>query len=103
MALKDDFSHKIAASEQNICDQEFTLTLHQQTLERVTCTGELPFDFTMTNFKTKKKNDVDWYSPPFYTHTNGYRVCIRVDANGCGGGKETHLSVHAYLMQGPYL
>ena len=34
MTLKDDFSHKIVASEQNIRDQEATLTLHQQTLER---------------------------------------------------------------------
>ena len=99
MALKDDFSHKIATSEQNIRDQEATLTLHQQTLERITCTGELPFNFTMTEFKSKK-NDVDWYSPPFYTHTHGYRMCIRVDANGYGKG--THLSVFAYLMQGPY-
>ena len=102
MALKDDFSHKLAASEQNIRDQEAALTLHQQTLERVTCTGELPFDFTMTEFKSKKKNDVDWYSPPFYTHSHGYRMCIRVDANGCGDGEGTHLSVYAYLMQGPY-
>ena len=94
MALKDDFSHKIAASEQNIYDQKAILTLHQQTLERVTCTGELPFEL--------KKNDVDWYSPPFYTHTHDYRMCIRVDANGYGGGKGTHLSVFAYLMQGPY-
>ena len=101
MALKDDFSHKIAASEQNIRDQEATLTLHQQTLERVTYTGELPFDFTMTEFKSKKKNDVGWYSP-FYTHTHGYRMCINVNTNGYGDGKGTHLSVYAYLMQGPY-
>ena len=102
MALKDDFSHKIATSEQNIHEQEAILTLHQQTLERVTCTGELPFDFTMTEFKSKKKNDVDWYSPPFYTHTHGYRMCINVNANGCRDGKGTGLSVFAYLMHGPY-
>ena len=102
MALKDDFSHKIATSEQNIRDQEATLTLHQQTLERITCTGELPFNFTMTEFKSKKNNNVVWDSPPFYTHTHGYRMCIRVDANGIGVGKGTHLSVFAYLMQGPY-
>ena len=102
MSLKDDFSHKIATSEQNIRDQEDTLTLHQQTLERVTYTGELPFDFTMTEFKSKKKNDVDWYSPPFYTHTHGYKMSVRVYANGYGDGKGTHLSVFTYLMQGPY-
>ena len=95
-------NHKIVASEQNIRDQEATLTLHQQTLERIICTGELPFNFTMTEFRSKKKNDVDWYSPPFYTHTHGYRMCIRVNANGKGEKKGTHLSLFAFLMQGSY-
>ena len=27
-------------------------------------------------------------------------MCIRVDANGCGGGKGTHVSVYAYLICG---
>ena len=102
MALKNDFSHRIAASEQNICAQEATLTLHQQTLERVTCTGELPFDFTMTEFKSKKEDGLAWISSPFYTHTHGYRMCIKVAPSGSGDGKGTHLSVYCHLMQGPF-
>ena len=27
-------------------------------------------------------------------------MCIRVDANGCGDGEDTHVSVYAYLMKG---
>ena len=97
MALNENFSYKIAASEQNIYVQQATLTLHQQTLERVTCTGKLPFYFIMNEFKGKKENDVEWYSPPFYTHTHGYRMCIKVNANGYWRGKGTHISVSAFL------
>ena len=96
---------KIAASEQNILDistQQSTLSLHQTTLEKVVGTVKLPFVFTLTAFKSKKANDVVWYSPPFYTHTHGYRMCIRVDAKGNGDGKGTHLSVFANLMEGPF-
>ena len=29
-------------------------------------------------------------------------MCLRVDANGCGDGKGTHVSVYAYLIRGEY-
>ena len=76
MALKDDFSHKIAASEQNICDQEAILTLHQQTLERVTHTGELPFDFTMTEFKSKMLTGTHLLSTPTLMATKCASKCM---------------------------
>ena len=64
--------------------------------------GKLSFDFTLTEFKSKKENDDIWYSPPFYTHTHGYRMCITVNANGNKHVKGTHLSVYANLMKGPF-
>ena len=112
MTIKNDISLKIAASdrkitasERNILDistQQSTLNLHQKTLENVMRTRKLSFDFTLIEFKSKKANGGDWYSPPFYTHTHGYRMCIRVDANGNGDVKGTHISVFAYLMKGPF-
>ena len=42
----------------------------------------------------------DWYSPPFYTHPGGYKMCIKVDADGNDDGAGTHVSVYAYLMRG---
>ena len=71
-------------------------------LEVLTCTGTLPFEFTMTEFKQHKRASDEWYSPPFYTHTHGYRMCINVDANGWGATKGTHLSVHGFLMRGDF-
>ena len=41
-----------------------------------------------------------FYSPSFYTSPDGYKMCVRVDANGLGDGKGTHVSVFAYLMKG---
>ena len=54
----------------------------------------------MPQFEKKKSRGKGWYSPPFYTQPGGYRMCIRVGANGSGRGKHTHISVFAYLMRG---
>ena len=42
----------------------------------------------------------EFYSPPFYTSLNGYKMCVRVDAHGSGTGEGTHVSVYTYLMKG---
>ena len=64
--------------------------------------GVLPTERTMTNFEQHKIDSNYWYSPPFYTHPQGYKMCLRVNANGNGKGKDTHISVFAYLMQGEF-
>ena len=102
IAVKDDLTRKITASEQKIQMQDVALNQHQKTLEKVTCTGTLPFEFTMTEFEQHKRASDEWYSPPFYTHTHGYRMCIKVQANGTESGKGTHLSAYGYLMRGDF-
>ena len=56
----------------------------------------------MTDFEKNKSADAQWFSPPFYTHTHGYKMCIRVIANGYRIGKGTHVSVSLYLMPGMF-
>ena len=99
---KNELTEKLSASEQKIQTQEATFNLHQKTLEKVTYTGTLPFEFTMSEFEQHKRASDEWYSPPFYTHTHGYRMCINVDANGYGSKKGTHLSVFGCLMRGDF-
>lgn len=41
-----------------------------------------------------------WTSPPFYSHTSGYKLCLRVNASGYGEGKGTHVSVYVSIMKG---
>ena len=42
------------------------------------------------------------FLPGFYTHHNGYKMCIRVDPNGVGAGVGTHISIYTFLMKGSY-
>ena len=59
-----------------------------------------PCAITMFNYNEHKRVDDEWYSVPFYSTTNGYKLQLRVDANGFASGKNTHLSVGVCLMRG---
>ena len=61
---------------------------------------EMPVLYKFTSFNQHKTVDDRIYSPAFYTSLKGYKMCISVDANGCGDGEDTHVSVYAYLMKG---
>ncbi len=54
--------------------------------------------FRMNNFDVQNAGKKEFYSSLFYTA--GYKMCMRVDANGNGAGKGTHVSVFACLMKG---
>ena len=58
------------------------------------------FTFKLLSFSRMRRDDVDFYSTPFYTSHNGYKLCINIEANGNGEGKGTHVSVYACLMKG---
>ena len=40
-------------------------------------------DFTLTEFTKRKQFNNNYYSPPFYSHTNGYKMLLKVCVNGC--------------------
>ena len=56
----------------------------------------------VTNFEKYRMSGGSWFSRPFYTHSQGYKMCLRVTANGQGSGKGTHTSVAVYLMKGEF-
>ena len=53
----------------------------------------------VNQFNKLKVNDESYYSPGFYTHHHGYKICLKVDVNGVDEG---HVSVFLYLMKGEY-
>ena len=57
---------------------------------------------TMTDFKQHKRDGDHWYSPPVYTHHQGYKICLRVHANGLLSGAGTHVSVFVHFMRGEF-
>ena len=57
---------------------------------------------TMTNFDQHKRDGVSWRSPPVYTHHQGYKISLTVDANGYGLCVGTHVSVFISFMRGEF-
>ena len=59
-------------------------------------------DLIMTNFEQHKRGGDMWYSPPVYTHHEGYKICLGVSANGERSGKGNHIKVAVYFMRGEF-
>ena len=63
----------------------------------------LPLTVTLKEYiKRSKQKDMSWTSTPFYTHRNGYRMCLWVDIGGNRSGKGMYLSVFSSLLKGKY-
>lgn len=61
-----------------------------------------PATFVMDNFQDRKANNELWYSPAFYSHPMGYKMCIHVYPNGHQEGLGTHLSVFSAILPGEF-
>ena len=57
---------------------------------------------TITNFQQYKRDGDERFSPPVYTHYQGYKICLIVNANGKGTGEGTHVTVCVYFMRGEF-
>ena len=90
----DQIEHQIKQQGDQICS---LMKLQLGKFENVP-----PVDFNMNNFEEHKTNNDYWYSPLFYSHAGGYKMCLKVDANGFGAGKGTHVSVSVCLMKGEF-
>ena len=64
--------------------------------------GILPVEFTMTEFEKHKRDSDNWFSEPFYSRPCGYKLCLKVNANGYSSTKGTHVAVGVRLMRGQF-
>ena len=58
--------------------------------------------FKMTEYSSKKKYKEVFFSDPFYTHSNGYKMYLEIRPSGTGTGEGTHLSIFSHLLKGPF-
>ena len=58
-----------------------------------TCYPRPPWVIKMKGFHEKKEENDEWYSDPVYSHFGGYKMCLKVYANGVGEGKGTRVCV----------
>ena len=61
---------------------------------------QVPMKYILTDYNQHKTANDIVYSPAFYTSPKGYKMCIKVFANGEGDSKGTHISVFSFLMKG---
>ena len=61
---------------------------------------EPPWVVKMMGFQEKKERNIEWINDFVFCHCGGYKMCLRVNANGDNEVKGTHVSVYVCLMQG---
>ena len=59
-----------------------------------------PVDIIMMSFDNYKKQDEEWYSPAFYTHVDGYKMCLCVRYDEGNKSSEAPMKLYAHLMAG---
>jgi hypothetical protein len=82
-----------------IYQQQNTIREHESILARLR-SREMPMKYKFTAYDHHKTTNDVINSPAFYTSPRGYRMCIRVWANGVKDGHGTHVSISANLMKG---
>ena len=87
----DRLSHEVAElTKKQERDKKVIQDLHNHA-------GIVPVEITMLNFTEHKEHNRSYSSLPFYSHPQGYKLWLRVDANG-----RRHVSVGIGLMKGEY-
>jgi len=56
----------------------------------------------LAEYNIKKQNNEVFLSNPFYTHLNGYKIGLKIFANGAGSCVGTHLSLSMCFLNGPF-
>ena len=81
---------------------EWPIKIYTRAAKLLSCNQLLPVFVKMPDFVMNVKNKIDWYSDPFYTHHQGYKVRLNVVPAGWGKSEGHYMSVYLYIMDGPY-
>lgn len=92
----DHFTQQVTQFQEQCDDLKLEMAVIKSTLYQP------PFHFTLENFSSLSGSQEQWFSIPFYTHKQGYKMCMSVDCSGSDEGTGTHVSVYAYMMRGEF-
>ena len=98
--LKDSAieSGATAASPEPSTDLSLACSTHD-TPANLRC---VPVELVLEDFFSLKDARNHWYSKAFYSRPGGYRMFLKVYADGYGDGDGSHVSVYTHLMRGDY-
>lgn len=91
--------------EQQIDQMETKIERMEREKEMLSRTGMAvgPVRFVMEGFEQHKLTpDDNWYTPHFWTHPQGYKVCLCIIANGEGPAQGHYTSVLIHMMRGEF-
>ena len=69
--------------------------------EKTSYDGQLLWKISCLSERAQKHN-AGFYSPPFYTSREGYKLCGKIYLGGDGAGSGTHLSLYLVVLRGDY-
>ena len=97
--LKDQFEKQIAETLQNLFESSkgVEVTVNPRA-KAVSKQNVAPVLIIFNNFQ----QHMIWWSPPFYTHAQGYKMCLKVYPNRNRSGENTHVSVYVNILKGEF-
>lgn len=100
--------HRLERAENQLSSHETQLSENSLQIERLETTSYDGFYIWKIDHYSRKYQDAlsertaSIYSPPFYVGRFGYKVSVRLDPNGDGIGKGTHISLFFVVMRGEH-
>ena len=81
-----------------VCIISFVTELVKGQMEIHNVQSSAPLTIVFTGYQEKREEGIYWYSPSYYTHLHGYKMCVWVWVRPC----DTTLDVYSYLLPGEY-
>lgn len=81
---------------------KWTVEIHTRAAKLSSCNQLLPVIVKMPDFMNDMEDKLDWYSDPFYTHHEGYKMQLKVVPAGQGLCEGRFMSIYLCIMDGPY-
>ena len=92
--MQEEFTLKLQSKDEAIAQ----LMQQKQDIKSTPHVHPVNFCFTVDKFKYQMENEVEWVSKPFYTHPQGYKMCVEVFINGLDSNK--YVSLYTCIMKG---
>ena len=99
----DEQNKKIATILNNpgVSSKEVTVAATVSAEPEEAVGGDINVAPVLIVFKDFQQHTI-WWSPPFYTHPQGYKMCLKVFPNGNRSGENTHVSVYINILKGEF-
>ena len=93
--MQEEFTSKLKSKDEVIAQ----LMQQKQDTKSTPHVHQVNFCFTVDRFKYHMESEKEWVSEPFYTHPQGYKMCVEVFVSGLDTSKK-YLSLYTCVMKG---